>query len=583
MKKSSKSSPSRHKKSVKFPYVECLVIWLVLVIAGIGKLWLAAGQHLDIISPILSPYDQGMFVTLGHSILRGAWLGPYNDLTLAKGPFYPIFIALTSYLHMPLLFAQQLLYLAGCLVLVISVQPLLRNYIPNNSKHWLVSHAQSIITVFLGLALIYNPMTTDINSSAQTMREGIYPALTLLSVAFFIGMLSYAKTKIWKYVLIAIGAGIAVSGFWLTREEGLWLDPFIILLTIYLGIFIIRRRQNLTHWKWRLVIAVLPILILWGSIFTISKVNEHYYGVDATVEFKTPQFLSAYSSLTRINDGVWMPQVPVSIEQRQLAYKVSPAFDTLKPYLEGGLGQAWAEAAHMGPPYQGQVNAGGFMWDFRASVREAGYYVNGKTAMNFYATMGRQVNAACADGKLKCFRSTDSMYPPLNKGYYGEFVSSFNRSFYFLKGFDQYDPTPVDNIGDPTSVSEVAALTHQADTNNYGHRRVRALQDIGNVYQYVSPVIAYVAIIAFVLTLVIYRPFKNQLFIVAALIGLTIIARMLLLSFINVTSFQAISTLYFSCAYPLLIVFDVICIVLLCGGLYDIVSKLRSSKKTKSS
>lgn len=554
------------KRIFKIP-LEFWIVWGLLIFAGLIKLWLAAGQHLEIISVSLSPYDQGMFFTLAQHILHGQWLGPYNDLTLAKGPFYPIFIAVTSYLHIPLLLAQQLLYFIASFVLVIAIQPFLNTYLPKNKKNWFIKHSRSIASIALGGLLIFNPSTTDANSSAQVIREGIYPALTLLSIALFIGLLSCVKARLWKYILIAISAGLVLSAFWLTREEGYWLYPFTLAISAYILGVIISRRHSLHDWKWRILVTVLPFLILGGSVFTVSKVNEHYYGVDSTVEFKTPQFLSAYSSLTRVQDGVWMPQVPVSIEQRKLIYQVSPAFDQLKPYLEGGLGQDWASAADMPYPYQGQVNAGGFMWDFRAAVRYAGYYKNGRTAMDYYATLASQVNGACSDGKLKCVASTDSMYPPLNKGYIKPFESILKYSFFFLIGFQQYNPVPLNPVGDTASIDQISNVTHQAITTHYGHKKIDILKYIGMVYQYIFPAFTYLAILSYVFVLVFFRPFRNHLFIVTGLLAVTVFVRMVLLSFVHVTSFPAINSLYFSSTYPLVISFDVLSLVLLAGCL----------------
>ncbi|MBC8039102.1 MAG: hypothetical protein H7Y06_01020, partial [Opitutaceae bacterium] len=70
-------------------------IALVLV-----KLWLVAGQTM--MAPGNSPHDDRLFLKLAGSLLQGEWLGPYTDKTLAKGPFFSIFIAGVFLLGVPL-------------------------------------------------------------------------------------------------------------------------------------------------------------------------------------------------------------------------------------------------------------------------------------------------------------------------------------------------------------------------------------------------------------------------------------------------------------------------------------------------
>src|ERR1044072_4763900 len=50
--------------------------------------------------PILG-HDDGHFMQQAKKILDGQWLGPYDQLTLIKGPGYPIFLALGRAARLP--------------------------------------------------------------------------------------------------------------------------------------------------------------------------------------------------------------------------------------------------------------------------------------------------------------------------------------------------------------------------------------------------------------------------------------------------------------------------------------------------
>lgn len=46
-------------------------------------------------------HDDGHFISQAQSIVRGRWLGPYNEMTLIKGPGFPLFLVLSHYSHLP--------------------------------------------------------------------------------------------------------------------------------------------------------------------------------------------------------------------------------------------------------------------------------------------------------------------------------------------------------------------------------------------------------------------------------------------------------------------------------------------------
>src|SRR5215831_14003149 len=45
--------------------------------------------------------DDELFVRTAHYLVEGAWLGPFDRLTLVKGPFYPAFLAIAHAIGLP--------------------------------------------------------------------------------------------------------------------------------------------------------------------------------------------------------------------------------------------------------------------------------------------------------------------------------------------------------------------------------------------------------------------------------------------------------------------------------------------------
>ena len=76
-------------------------------------------------------------------MLQGQWLGPYSNLILPKGLFYPVFIAASFMTGIPVKVAEQLVYLTGSGLFAAAV-------------FWLSSSRLLALLVF-GL-LAFNPM-----------------------------------------------------------------------------------------------------------------------------------------------------------------------------------------------------------------------------------------------------------------------------------------------------------------------------------------------------------------------------------------------------------------------------------------
>lgn len=354
-----------------------IYLWLIIIFLSITKLWLVAGQHVFAIGG--AGHDDRLFINLANNLLHSNWLGNYNNLTLAKGPFYPIWIAFSYVVHIPLFYSQHLLYILGCIILVISFKSILE-------KRW---HLLILFTVIL-----FNPMSFTDGPATRVIREGIYPALAILVIALFAGILLRTKSSLKKMLLWSLGAGIALSCFWLTREEGIWIIPFTILITLY-SIFIVWKEKS-DGWKVKIAIIILPFIILYASITTISTINYYKYGIFNTVEFNSPAFLNAYGALNRVKPTTWIPYLPVSAAQRQIIYPISPAFSELKPFLEGDLGKNWAKnrSQPMNPSDAVEIQGGWFMWAFRDAVAQAGTssttpvyrLYNPNTGDHFYTT-----------------------------------------------------------------------------------------------------------------------------------------------------------------------------------------------------
>ncbi len=70
--------------------------WCLLISLSLISLLIDYRQRIPVLT--FARYDDGLFLNLANHIAQGNWLGPYNNLSHVKGPFYPFFMAMSHWL-----------------------------------------------------------------------------------------------------------------------------------------------------------------------------------------------------------------------------------------------------------------------------------------------------------------------------------------------------------------------------------------------------------------------------------------------------------------------------------------------------
>ncbi len=402
--------------------------WTAVALTA-AKLWLTNGQTIYAIGAAI--HDDKLFALQAAHILNGNWLGPYNQFTLAKGPFFPLFLAGVFWIGLPLILVQQLVYAAASVAVTRALAPWFRT-----------AGAQFGLYVLL----LLNPMSWDAGNLGRLMRQNIYTPLALLIVAGLVQLFHRRRESWRRQAGPAALAGTALGCFWLTREESVWLLPAIGLLLF--GIVAALGRETLLRWRplaasfgLFLGAALLPILI-------VCTLNYRHYGWFGTVEFRAAEFKDAYGALTRLKVGPDLPhQVPVTRQMREVAYELSPAFAQLQPYLEGPIGFHWVEK-HLFPAEERQIRGGWFVWAIRDAMMAAGLSPDAATAMHNYRLIADEINAACDGGRVPARPRRSGFVPLLSRNEVGPLLQGaveYSSYFLFFKGFTAVAP---DSQGD---------------------------------------------------------------------------------------------------------------------------------------
>lgn len=524
--------------------------WLAAGVSlALLKLWLVAGQTVLAVGG--AGHDDQLFVDLAEQLRNGHWLGTYSQFTLMKGPMYSIFMALTHWLGVPLFTAQQLLYIAACAVMVRALRPLC----PGKTLRFA-----------LYAVLLFNPVTYESLVHGRVLRQDILPGLVLLIVAGFVALYSRSRDTLLRLVPWAVLTGVALGMFWLTREEGVWLVPFVLILWTAAAVAIWRDRC--ADRILRLKTLALPAIIWGAMVFAVASTNLLYYGVFTTCEFKHKDFKDAFGALLRVEPAQWRPYISVSREMRERLYKLSPTFAELQPYLDGSLGEAWArpaEALTRIPPQEREIAVGWFMWALRDAVAEAGHCDSGTEAMNFYRKMASEINSAVYRGKIKGGARRSGFLSPLRREHIAPFFSTLRREIDYFTAFEDMHTTQFHSMGPPDYVqrfrdmtrSRVAPLPEQGPLpqthNREDQLRLSILEKILRCYQAVLPWLRWLSIAAILATAAIAIRKRRWSYFFCLTIGCvgSTAALVLINTLIEITSFPALNTGYFTGGYGL--------------------------------
>lgn len=365
-----------HLTSAKTNDDRILIWWMVFLI--LARLWLVEAQ--DFLATH-TPHDDYLFVKLAQHILSGAWLGPYNQVTLVKGPVYPLFIAAAHHTGMPLLLVQHLVHSGFCVLAVVAVRPLLK-------ARWL------FMAIFF--LLLLNPFSYAYPGAGRAFRFGLSMPLVLAVFACMGGLLLRAGYSYKSKILWSVALGLFFSLLWYTREEGIWLLPSLGLFALYF--LVINNEMGWGNILKRLAF-LLPIPIIFtGFTTTFTSLNQKHYGVPCIIELKTPEFQSALGGLMNINVKKSERYIPVGRENQNAAYAVSPTFRQLKPYFEEGK-----KGAQMPQSY--------YIWVLRDMVRKSGNANSLPEALEFYRKVGEEISTACEAGAIPCLDRKPSIKP----------------------------------------------------------------------------------------------------------------------------------------------------------------------------
>lgn len=375
--------------------------WIFVIVLAVVKQYLVYNLPVYAISDALP--DDGLMVYLAENLKNGQWLGSYQRLTLVKGIGYPLFLVLCNLLPFSYLSVSSVFYTVSVLCMVYAVKPLFKTY-------------KSLAVLYT--VLLFCPVSAALVTFQRVYRNSISAAQVLLIIGSFAGLYFRREWPVKRQLPWLLGAIAGLVSFYYTREDAIWILPFVLTVTlIYIGTVIYRFwRFNKKDMLARILLIVLPLVFLSGTGKAIGFLNQHYYGTSVVNELNDGAFAEMMKTIYSVEDEKEIKQTSVSRAKLELLYENSPTLAGIREEMDAQLA-AWCGDEEYSRVWE--VEDGWFFWILRDAMSDAGYYENAETMKAFCNQVTAELQTAIAENRLgERPVMPSAMMSPWRKGYF---------------------------------------------------------------------------------------------------------------------------------------------------------------------
>ena len=417
-------------KKSKPSSIDLFVIFFTLfVISGliILRRWLP-------VNTLVAYFDDGLFLSRAEFILSGQ-LGEINwgFNALVKGTFYPWFIVFGNKINLNPIFLTYLTLVLLVLLLSFIVYKI-------NKK--------IIFSVGLIIFTLADPLYFSDGSSRLlrelTQQNLVLLFLILLNSTFYL----ISRSKISPIILVSLSimSGLVLAISINVREENIWIYSAYMINLI---ILIFSRK-----FKIRQIVSVNLIIIitLLVSIQGVKTINSNFYGVslqNSMTEGEFPEMMLNLSSIATSQGNIRYSAIDK--RKREIAYKVSPSFARLQPYLEGP-GQAWIQFGCQASNTCDDYSNGWFHVALREAMRNIGWWDTEKIAQEKMGLINGELSKACEEKLITCKRGV-----AFGAAFGNQFIS-YQEIIDAIPFFSQYVKSSLNNWGIQREVNESTIL-----------------------------------------------------------------------------------------------------------------------------
>ncbi len=356
-------------------------MWPAIVVLFIVCIRLALVGDRDI-AAINSPHDEYWYI---ERALKGMFGGAYDQMAFMHLPVYSWWLTFLNVFGVPARLGIELAWTASGLYLAYA----LRNF---TGRPW--------VSIALFGFLVLHPYTLVIFDRALsetlltvTIASGIAAAIEIWSTR------SVHRCRRRAFATMVFAASFALA-YHLRKEGVVLFAPLAMLVVIsYLRRDVWWAGDGLR----RLVVPLIggPLLATFAVGFAVASANAFKWGIFARYDLAATGYTRAVGALSSIDLGRTPRQITVTKAMLEAAYRESPTFSQLKPYMQGYPGLNWVAIAAPYTQAPGEIGNGWFYWALRDVAAAAGWHRSASDADRHYAAVADELELAFASGRLK--------------------------------------------------------------------------------------------------------------------------------------------------------------------------------------
>jgi len=506
--------------------------------------------------PIDALVDDWHYVQDTISMVRFEWLGPYDELTLIKRPFFSLLLAVPYVLRIPYtLFFFSLVFLGSAYIAV----SMTRLGIPA----WL--------RYPFFLSLLFLPTSMD-REAMRLVRDPLFICVQFFMIGLVIHLFGIPRTPknrrfrqilfLALFLLLALHAGM--------REEAAVIYPgFLVML-----IFFAAGQGGLTR-KARLIyglkLFVAGTIAIQGSLLAIRTMNYAYYGVFILHEHEEGPFPAAMGAIASVRRPDSTARTLISAPERKQLNVLSPRFRAISGVLDSP-GEATPAGCTVFTECENHPYSHSIFFLRIFGFRDPQVPNDARRAAQFYRDLRAEIAALCESGQITCESPLRrSMTPPLRRFnlpylYKASTVHSGHLLHFDNRGFSAWS-----HGVDPKALEDFARVTRQSyymvdeKTNAITgsppaslatlSRQAFRRSAIASYYTAYGPYLVIVALVVFLIRVLLVPFFGvSKPLAVATGLFLMILGRLAAVSYISAVDYLMVPN-YSVPSYGVLIVF----------------------------
>ena len=471
-------------------------------------------------------YDDVLMIRESNSILNGNYLGVYNNMTLIKGPIFPLFLALVKTIRIPFPLSISILYIISSLFFLFSLKKIIKE--------------KKILIIIFAL-IIFHPVTLSSELSQRIYRN----CLSIPELLFFLGCIINVLFSNKHKILNNVSLGLIVSIMILTREDTIWTYVILIFMYGYKLIKYLKEKEKTNIVLF--LINLFPIFIIIINLNIMSLINYNHYNIYTYNELNDSYFKKAYSKILEIKDEEKIDKVAIP---KSTFYKIADNVKIMN--IDRNVIDNFYEIFE---DENGEINNGNMVWYFRNLVNYKNKFKDGKEASKFYKKLCIEMDDLFDKGvfKKEAVLPSTYLYMP-TKNEFQELPKDILRSIFYTSSYSQVKTL---------SKSDIKSYSNQKYDNNekaysivYKDYRNSANIPKNNpiILELIKTFFKYFTIILSPLALYIY--FKNikSSDYVSILLHIILLSYLIIIfgiSYNNTTAFPSIRYSYLSNIYIL--------------------------------